>query len=83
MQPIEVKASFDSDGKIKPLSIRWQNQEQRVETLGRRWQAEDGLHILVLLQSGFAIELRFAPADSSWYLVKAQPGAGVAESITA
>lgn len=73
MEAIEVTAKFGADGKIEPVSLRWQDREQRVEAIGRRWQAEDGLHFLVILPGGQGLELRFAPAEQRWYLVRAQP----------
>jgi nicotinamide-nucleotide amidase len=76
MDGVEVRARFDADGKIEPLAILWQGQEQRVDAIGRRWQTEDGLHFLVLTPSGRAFELRYAISEMRWYVVKVQPREG-------
>jgi hypothetical protein len=55
MQAIEVTASFSSDGKVQPLKLRWQGREYQVEAAGRRWQSEDGLHILVIAVTGMLL----------------------------
>lgn len=70
MEAIDVTARFDEDGKIHPLSIRWQGREYRVEAAGRRWQAQDGLHLLVMTSTGQAFEVLFDGAQGRWYLVQ-------------
>jgi len=78
MDAIEVKARFNTDGGIEPLAIRWQGHEHPVDAVGRRWEAEDGLHFLIMIPSGRAFELRLAPRETRWYLVKVQPLEGPA-----
>jgi hypothetical protein len=70
MQAIEVTARFDADGEIHPLRLRWQGRAYQVQAAGRRWQAEDGLHLLVIASSGQAFELLFDPLQGRWYLAQ-------------
>ena len=70
MEAIDLTARFDETGKIHPLSLRWQGREYRVETAGRRWQAEDGLHILLITSTGQAFEVLFHVVEGRWYLVQ-------------
>jgi hypothetical protein len=70
MEAIDVTARFDETGKVHPISLRWLGREYRVEAVGRRWQAEDGLHVLVICTTGQAFEIRFNPAEGRWYLVQ-------------
>ena len=70
MEPINVTARFDETGMVHPLSLCWQGREYRMDISGRRWQAEDGLHILVIATTGQAFEILFKPAEGRWYLVQ-------------
>lgn len=71
LEPIEVVARFDEHGKVHPLSLRWQGRNYLVEAAGRRWQAADGLHILILTPSGRAFEVRFQSGENLWFMVQA------------
>lgn len=71
MEAIEVIARFEPTGEIYPLRLRRQDQEYLVEAVGRRWQAEDGLHVLVLTTTRHAFELLFDMAQGRWYLAQA------------
>ena len=70
MDAIEVTARFDSKGAIHPIQLRWHGRKYLVEAAGRRWQAQDGLHILVLTPTGKAFELCFNGAEGRWYMVQ-------------
>lgn len=65
---IEVIARFDGNGWVRPLKIRWEGRVIPVDSTGRRWQAEDGLHVLCMLPGGRVVELIFQPAELRWYL---------------
>jgi hypothetical protein len=71
MQPVEVTARFGPDGKIIPLRFRWQGGLYPVESTGRRWQVEDGYHILVMTAGGRMFELLFIAQENRWYLAQA------------
>jgi len=73
MQAIEVTASFSPEGKITPLHFHWHGGLFQVESTGRRWQEDDGCHILVMIASGQMFELLFSAPDHCWYLVRPGP----------
>jgi hypothetical protein len=70
MEAIEVTARFDEYGTIHPQRLRWLGREYPVEAAGRRWQAQDGLHILVLTPTGRAFEICFNATEGRWYMVQ-------------
>jgi hypothetical protein len=74
MEPIEVSARFDSRGKAFPLMFTWQEQTYQVDSLGRRWDDEQGQHILVMIPGGRVFELLYAPLEGHWYMARAAPG---------
>lgn len=77
MQPVEVTARFDAKGKIYPLRLVLEGQEHLVVDVGRRWQDETGLHILVILSGFEAKELIYQAGEARWFL-NALPGIGFA-----
>jgi hypothetical protein len=68
MQPIEVTARFDSQGKLIPLQVVQQGQAWRVDAIGRRWQDEVGQHILVMLPGERTVELIYRQDELRWYV---------------
>ncbi len=78
MEPIEVTVHFDQDGKITPLRFTWKGRDYPVESTGRRWQAADGQHILVMVPGGRIFELLFVPIAGCWYLGRLEPDRMVA-----
>lgn len=73
MEPIEVTARFDSQGKIIPVSFVWQETTYPVASTGRRWEDGDSLHILVMAPGDQVYELVFVRAVSRWYLGRFTP----------
>lgn len=78
MEPIEVTARFDKNGKVYPLYLVWKGHRYTVDNTGRQWQAQDGLHALVMTPAGRMFELLFVPSESHWYLMKVHPDPMVA-----
>jgi hypothetical protein len=70
MEPIEVTARFDANGKITPVKFTRQGVACRVESIGRSWQANDGVHILVMTPENKVYHLLFKPAGGNWYLLR-------------
>ena len=70
MDPIEVTARFDEEGKITPLSFRWQGSLYTVQSTGRRWEDGEGVHILAMAPGDQVVELVYAPAYHRWYMGK-------------
>lgn len=70
MDPIEVTARFDPQGKFTPLSFVWNQRTYRVDSIGRRWDGKDGKHILVMTPGNRAHHLLFATDKGKWYIVR-------------
>ncbi len=68
MEIIEVLARFTTDGRVDPLQVFWNGRTYPIESTGRRWEAEDGQHILAMLPGDRVVELLFTPGKSRWYL---------------
>lgn len=73
MELIEVTARFDSEGKIWPLHFTWQGRSYPVQSTGRRWEDNEGTHILVMVPGDQVFELVFIPAMGRWYLGRFGP----------
>jgi hypothetical protein len=74
MDIIEVIARFDKDGKIYPQRLIWQGVEFPVESTGRRWQDQEGLHILIMIPRERVVELIYQAGDGLWYLKQLPDG---------
>jgi hypothetical protein len=68
MEAVEVTARYDKEGKVTPLRFTWQGKEYVVEGTGRRWQAQDGLHLLVMAAGERVFELLFVPLNGRWFI---------------
>lgn len=53
----EVEATYTPDGWPIPASVRWRGVTLRVIDVGRRWRADDGIHVLVRVTDGRVFEL--------------------------
>ena len=70
METIEVTAHFDSEGRITPLTFVWKGRSYRIEDTGRRWEAKDGIHILVMVTGNRAFHLIFDNISVIWKLIR-------------
>lgn len=70
MEIIEVTAHFDPKGRITPLTFVWKGRTYRVEGTGRRWDAKDGIHILVMVTGNRAFHLVFDGNTGIWKLIR-------------
>lgn len=73
MQPIDVIARFNRDGKVTPLRFTWMDSEYLVESTGRHWETSEGQHVLVMIPGGRIFELVFSLSHRRWFLGSAQP----------
>lgn len=73
MQAIEVTAHFDENGKVTPMRFTWRGSVYLVESVGRHWNLEETLHILVMVPGGRIFELVFVGKEARWYLGGVQP----------
>jgi hypothetical protein len=77
METIEVTARWEEDGQVTPVQFRLKGTPLQVETIGRRWKDEAGLHVLVKAFGGRTFELVFDPAAMKWFLGFQGPSAAV------
>ena len=70
METIEVTARFDTQGHITPLNFTWQGRAYRIEATGRRWEAKDGLHILVMALGNRAFHIVFNSQTGIWKMIR-------------
>jgi hypothetical protein len=68
MDAIEVTARFAKDGRVYPQRVTWQGIDYPVESTGRSWQDQEGLHILVMIPNERVLELIFQPEPRLWFL---------------
>lgn len=52
-----VDATFTTEGWPVPISLRWEGVTLPVIDTGRRWRADDGIHVLVRVPDGRVFEL--------------------------
>ena len=69
METIEVTAQFDSQGNITPLSFTWDKVTYRIESTGRRWEAKDILHILVMTTGDQVFHLTYNREIGIWNIL--------------
>ena len=74
MDWIEVIARFDQDGRITPQHFTWQGVDYMVESTGRRWQDQEGQHVLVMVPGERVLELIFQAEQGRWYLKELPSG---------
>lgn len=77
MERIEVTTRFTRSGELIPLEFRPGEDPIAVLSIGRRWQTEQGRHLLVMDHSERTYHLFFQLSDLNWYLVsdiKGPPG---------
>jgi hypothetical protein len=67
-QKIEVGAHKEIGGQWEPDRFIWQGTNYKILEIGRRWQDEDGQHILVMVLGGQVYELILDIDQISWYL---------------
>ncbi len=68
MEPVQVQARGKRGGGFEPLRIVWNGTEYRVESTGRSWEDEHGLHVLVMIRGGRVFELVFHLNPAGWLL---------------
>lgn len=70
IEEIEVIARFNQKGKIIPLSFRWKGQNYSIESAGRRWEDDHGIHMLVMVTGNHSFEILYSPGENRWYLIR-------------
>jgi hypothetical protein len=67
-EPVEVQARWRHDGKFEPTQFHWKGHMYRVESTGRDWEDEEGLHILCMIHGGKVFELVFRLKPAGWLI---------------
>jgi hypothetical protein len=74
MELIDVSAHIDSEGKMTPFGFTRKGIYYPVDSIGRRWEDENGQHILVMIPGGRTFEIFYASRERAWYLIPIGPG---------
>ena len=77
-EPAEVEARFGSDGEVSVLRFTWGGHWQPAVSHGRRWEAPDGYHCLVMAPGERIFELVFNGANHAWRAAPVAPPAAKA-----
>jgi hypothetical protein len=77
LHPISVTVHFDEKGRPTPLKFTWRGRTYTVASTGRRWDDDEGHHLLVMLPTGSAYELLLTP-NHRWYLKRLGPAPSAA-----
>lgn len=64
----QVTAQWDPDGGFRPRRFIWQGQTFQVESTGRQWEDEEGLHVLCMVPGGAVFDLVFHLQPAGWWL---------------
>jgi hypothetical protein len=70
MEKIEITTRFKRDGTLVPIEFTLADQAIPVLNIGRRWETEQGRHILVMDNREETYHLFFQLSDLSWYLIR-------------
>jgi hypothetical protein len=70
MEKIEVITRFRRDGSLVPIEFSIEDDPIQILDVGRQWETDDGIHILVMGFQGQTYHLFFQIQDLSWYLVR-------------
>ena len=70
MEKIEITTRFTRDGKLVPIDFTPGEETIQIQNVGRRWETDEGQHILVMDFQENTYHLFFQLSDLSWYLVQ-------------
>jgi len=70
LEPVEVIARFDIEGRLHPIQFVWHDTQFPVASTGRRWVDETAQHVLVMDHQARVFELVFMINEQRWYLKK-------------
>jgi nicotinamide-nucleotide amidase len=68
LQPVRVESKTMPGSVVIPMTMTWQGHSYMITDTGRRWNSEDGQHMLVLTSEQQSFELVLAPDGVNWYL---------------
>ena len=67
-QKIEVSVRKEIGGQWQPERFNWQDRMYYILEIGRRWQTDDGEHMLVMTPDKQVFELILDSNQADWYL---------------
>jgi hypothetical protein len=70
MVPVEVVVKYDRAGRITPLHLKYKEQDISIQDIGRRWEADDGKHLLVMDHQQQTYHLFQRQEDQIWFLIR-------------
>jgi hypothetical protein len=77
VEPVEVSARWGERGFF-PRHFVWRGQKFQVESTGRQWEDEEGLHVLCMVTGGAVFELVFRLQPAGWWV---KPPVGAIASV--
>ena len=69
MEVVEVELRKGHRKEVEPISFVCKGRTYRIVSIGRRWNAEKGEHILVMDADDRTYHLFYAQEDAQWYWV--------------
>lgn len=67
-EPVQVSADWAEQRGFIPRQFIWQGRLYPVDSTGRSWEDEQGLHILCMVPGGQVFELIFHLNPAGWLL---------------
>jgi len=72
--PTAVEARFDKEGRVTPMTFRWQGRDVRIGDVGRRWIEPHGphqlRHYLVMTPGQDTFELCLDTGTLQWKITR-------------
>jgi hypothetical protein len=68
LEIVQVEYRYTVGKEIQPLHFVFAGQIKNVQDIGRRWQDEDGEHMLVMVEEERVFELVFQSLNKQWFL---------------
>lgn len=78
LERVKVAARWETDGRFEVRRFEWRGQSLLVESNGRQWEDESGLHVLCMVPGGQVFELIFHLNPAGWSAVPPSGGLGLA-----
>lgn len=79
--PIAVDARFDKGGSVRPKAFEWKGLHYTIESLGRQWEDQGILHLLVMVDIDKVFELSFNPSTLCWHLLRSPHDFGSHQAV--
>lgn len=77
-EPIEVAATIDGQGRLRPQKLIWRDRKYTLTGVGRQWEEEEGRFVLTEAANGTRFELQLRRRDLIWRLRRVWWGQSVA-----